>query len=143
MDAYQTYSDMDLLNEALDVTYRILTVDEKGEIVIPGRTPNVCRLLCSWYYFTGEEWCLEMAKGIVGDYDNLEKKQAWQWLRAVSCFKNLSEDMIFWERWKQEEKEILSNIIGSIENTGIVGRETFCFEILGMLELKGKGFDYN
>ena len=58
MDAYQTYSDMDLLNEALDVTYRILTVDEKGEIVIPGRTPNVCRLLCSWYYFTGS--CLSV-----------------------------------------------------------------------------------
>ena len=141
MDAYQTYSDMDLLNEALDVTYRILTVDEKGEIVIPGRTPNVCRLLCSWYYFTGEEWCLEMAEGIVGDYDNLEKKQAWQWLRAVSCFKNLSEDMIFWERWKQEEKEVLGNIIVSIENTGIAGRETFCFELLGMWELKGKGFE--
>ena len=141
MDAYQTYSDMDLLNEALDVAYRILTVDEKGEIVIPGRTPNVCRLLCNWYYFTGEEWCLEMAKGIVGDYDNLEKKQAWQWLRAVSCFKNLSEDMIFWERWKQEEKEVLGNIIVSIENTGIAGRETFCFEILGIWELKGKGFE--
>ena len=141
MDAYQTYSDMDLLNEALDVTYRILTVYEKGEIVIPGRTPNVCRLLCSWYYFTGEEWCLEMAEGIVGDYDNLEKKQAWQWLRAVSCFKNLSEDMIFWERWKQEEKEVLGNIIVSIENTGIAGRETFCFELLGMWELKGKGFE--
>jgi hypothetical protein len=141
MDAYQTYSDMDLLNEALDVTYRILTVDEKGEIVIPGRTPNVCRLLCSWYYFTGEEWCLEMAKGIVGDYDNLEKKQAWQWLRAVSCFKNLSEDMIFWERWKQEEKEVLGNIIVSIENIGIAGKETFCFELLGMWELKGKGFE--
>ena len=132
IDAYQTYSYMDLLNEALDVTYRILTVDEKGEIVIPGRTPNVCRLLCNWYYFTGEEWCLEMAKGIVGDYDNLEKKQAWQWLRAVSCFKNLSEDMIFLERWKQEEKEVLSNIIISIENTGITGRETFCFEMLVM-----------
>ena len=140
MDAYQTYSDMDLLNEALDVAYRILTV-EKGEIVIPGRTPNVCRLLCSWYYFTGEEWCLEMAKGIVGDYDNLEKKQAWQWLRAVSCFKNLSEDMIFWERWKQEEKEVLGNIIVSIENIGIAGKETFCFELLGMWELKGKGFE--
>ena len=141
MDAYQTYSDMDLLNEALDVAYRVLTVDEQGEIVIPGRTPNVCRLLCSWYYFTGEEWCLEMAKGIVGDYDNLEKKQAWQWLRAVSCFKNLSEDMIFWERWKQEEKEVLDNIIVSIENTGIAGKETFCFELLGMWELKGKGFE--
>lgn len=82
-----------------------------------------------------------MAKGIVGDYDNLEKKQAWQWLRAVSCFKNLSEDMIFWERWKQEEKEVLDNIIVSIENTGIAGKETFCFELLGMWELKGKGFE--
>ena len=138
MDAYQTYSDMDLLNEALDVTYRILTVDEKGEIVIPGRTPNVCRLLCNCYYFTGEEWCLEMAEEIAEDYDNLEQKQV---LRAVSCFKNLSEDMIFWERWKQEEKEVLGNIIVSIENIGIAGKETFCFELLGMWELKGKGFE--
>ena len=65
MDAYQTYSDMDLLNEALDVAYWVLTVDEKGEIVMPDKTPNVCRLLCNWYYFTGEEWCLEMAEGIM------------------------------------------------------------------------------
>ena len=41
----------------------------------------------------------------------------------------------------KEEKEILSSIIISIENTGIAGRETFCFEILGMWELKGKGFE--
>ncbi len=141
MDAYQTYSDMDLLNEALDMAYRILTVDEKGESVIPGRTPNVCRLLCNWYYFTGEEWCWEMAEGIAGDYDNLEQKQVWQWLRTERCFKNLSEDTMFLERWNKEEKEILSNIIGSIENTGIAGRETFCFEILGMWELKGKGVE--
>jgi len=45
------------------------------------------------------------------------------------------------ERWSKEEKEILSNIIGSIENAGIAGKETFCFEILGMWELKGKGFE--
>ena len=64
MDAYQTYSDMDFLNEALDMAYRVLTVDEQGEIVIPDKTPNVCRLLCNWYYFTGEEWCLEMAEEI-------------------------------------------------------------------------------
>ena len=59
----------------------------------------------------------------------------------MSCFKNLSEDMIFLERWKQEEKEVLGNIIVSIENTGMAGRETFCFEILGIWELKGKGFE--
>ena len=141
MDAYQTYSDMDFLNEALDMAYRVLTVDEQGEIVIPDKTPNVCRLLCNWYYFTGEEWCLEMAEEIAEDYDNLEQKQVWQWLRTERCFKNLSEDTIFLERWSKEEKEILSNIIGSIENAGIAGKETFCFEILGMWELKGKGFE--
>ena len=65
----------------------------------------------------------------------------WQWLRTERCFKNLSEDTIFLERWSKEEKEILSNIIGSIENAGIAGKETFCFEILGMWELKGKGFE--
>ena len=43
MDAYQTYSDMDFLNEALDMAYRVLTEDEQGEIVIPDKTPNVCR----------------------------------------------------------------------------------------------------
>ena len=141
MEAYLTYSDMDFLDIALNAAYGIIYPEGRDEIVLPCRTPEMCRLLCSYYYFTGEEWCLEMAKGIVGDYDNLEKKQAWQWLRAVSCFKNLSEDMIFWARWKQEEKEVLGNIIVSIENIGIVGKETFCFELLGMWELKGKGFE--
>lgn len=141
MDAYLLYSDLKFLDTALDTAYEILIPKGSNKIVLPCRTPNICRLLCNCYYFTGEEWCLEMAKGIVGDYDNLEKKQAWQWLRAVSCFKNLSEDMIFWARWKQEEKEVLGNIIVSIENIGIVGKETFCFELLGMWELKGKGFE--
>ena len=76
---------------------------------------------------------------IVRDYDNLEQKREWQWLRTGRCFKNLSEDTMFLERWNKKEEEILNNIIGSIENTGIAGRETFGFEILGMLELKGKG----
>lgn len=82
-----------------------------------------------------------MAEGIAGDYDNQKQKQVWQWLRTERCFKNLSEDTILLERWMKEEKEILSSIIISIENTGIAGRETFCFEILGMWELKGKGFE--
>ena len=94
MDAYQTYSDMDLLNEALDVTYRILTVDEKGEIMIPGRTPNVCRLLCNWYYFTGEEECVELAKSIIkewGNEQNFKVLALWRIVRAIEFYNNVTD----------------------------------------------------
>ena len=51
MDAYQTYSDMDLLNEALDVTYRILTVNEKGEIVSIHQISHIPYPCMRWYGF--------------------------------------------------------------------------------------------
>lgn len=104
MDAYQTYSDMDLLNEALDVAYRILTVDENGEIVIPGRTPNVCRLLCNWYYFTGEEWCLEMAEGVI--VPHIDKEDQVNWLRAANNLRNFANNCIF---ATMDENEWLKN----------------------------------
>ena len=93
MDAYQTYSDMDLLNEALDVAYRVLTVDEQGEIVIPGRTPNVCRLLCNWYYFTGEEWCLKMAEEVISLHINNEDRL--DWIRAVNNLRDFVDKCVF------------------------------------------------
>ena len=54
MDAYQLYSDLNFLNTALDAAYDILTPWESDKIVLPCRTPNICRLLCNCYYFTGE-----------------------------------------------------------------------------------------
>ena len=54
MDAYQLYSDLNFLNTALDAAYDILTPWGSDKIVLPCRTPNICRLLCSCYYFTGE-----------------------------------------------------------------------------------------
>ena len=54
MDAYQLYSDLNFLNTALDAAYDILTPWGSDKIVLPCRTPNICRLLCNCYYFTGE-----------------------------------------------------------------------------------------
>ena len=54
MDAYQLYSDLNFLNTALDAAYDILTPWGSDTIVLPCRTPNICRLLCNCYYFTGE-----------------------------------------------------------------------------------------
>ena len=48
------YSDLNFLNTALDAAYDILTPWGSDKIVLPCRTPNICRLLCSCYYFTGE-----------------------------------------------------------------------------------------
>ena len=57
MEAYLTYSDMDFLDIALDAAYGIISPEGRDEIVLPCRTPEMCRLLCSCYYFTGEEEC--------------------------------------------------------------------------------------
>ena len=134
MDAYQTYSDMDLLNEALDVTYRILTVDEKGEIVIPGRTPNVCRLLCSWYYFTGEEWCLEMAEEVISLHINNEDRL--DWIRAVNNLRDFVDKCVFIsmnenERLKDELFHMKKNREERCEG---IDNKTYYFEVLAIQE---------
>ena len=59
MDAYLLYSDLKFLDTALDAAYEILIPKGSDKIVLPCRTPNICRLLCNCYYFTGEdEWAV-------------------------------------------------------------------------------------
>lgn len=96
MEAYLTYSDMDFLDIALDAAYEIISPKGDGEIVLSCRVPEMCRLLCSCYYFTGEERCMGLAKEIVMglEYraelklDDLEKKNVWRWYRAVEFYEN-------------------------------------------------------
>ena len=65
MDAYLLYSDMKFLDSALDVAYEILIPKGRDKIVLPCRTPNICRLLCNCYYFTGDAECGELAGKLV------------------------------------------------------------------------------
>ena len=65
METYLTYSDMDFLDIALDAAYGIISPEGGDEIVLPCRTLEICRLLCSCYYFTGEERCAELAGEII------------------------------------------------------------------------------
>lgn len=57
MDAYLLYSDMKFVDTALDTAYEILIPKGSDKIVVPCRTPNICRLLCNCYYFTGDAEC--------------------------------------------------------------------------------------
>ena len=94
METYLTYSDMDFLDIALDAAYGIISPEGGDEIVLPCRTPEMCRLLCSCYYFTGEERCAKLAGEIIEgkeqlfvtlgyDYDLLEIVHTWRWRRVI------------------------------------------------------------
>ena len=65
MDAYLLYSDLKFLDTALDAAYEILIPKGSDKIVLPCRTPNICRLLCNCYYFTGEDEWAVLVKGLV------------------------------------------------------------------------------
>ena len=50
LETYLMYSDMDFLDIALEAAYEIISPEGRDEIVLPCRTPEMCRLLCSCYY---------------------------------------------------------------------------------------------
>ena len=89
MDAYLLYSDMKFLDTALDAAYEILIPKGSDKIVLPCRTPNICRLLCNCYYFTGEDECGMLAKNLVTEALGISRKfsheELWDWWGAI-CF---------------------------------------------------------
>ena len=100
MEAYLTYSDMDFLDIALDEAYGIISPEGNGEIVLPCRTPEMCRLLCSCYYFTGEEECARLAKEIMKEFHKLTldtdleyliDSEIWKWFRTIEFYENIIE----------------------------------------------------
>ena len=95
METYLMHSDMDFLDIALDAAYEIISPEGSDRIVLPCRTPEMCRLLCSCYYFTNEEECAKLVEDIVvrkfresPDFA-LFVKDNWEWYRAVEFYHNI------------------------------------------------------
>ena len=94
METYLTYSDMDFLDIALDAAYGIISPEGRDEIVLPCRTPEMCRLLCSCYSFSGEEECMELAKSIIkewGNEQNFNVLALWRIVRAIEFYNNVAD----------------------------------------------------
>ena len=93
MDAYQLYSDLNFLNTAFDAAYDILTPWGSPRIVLPCRTPNICRLLCDCYYFTGEKESAELAGSLVSEVLGLTRsargKELMAWWKAICFYENV------------------------------------------------------
>lgn len=97
MDAYLLYSDLNTLNVALDYAYEILLPAGSNKIVLPCRTPNVCRLLCNCFYFTGEEECGMLAKSLMTEALGLSRKMSWDellaWWEAIRVYESIIGEM--------------------------------------------------
>ena len=124
METYLMYSDMDFLDIALEAAYGIISPEGDDEIVLPCRTPEMCRLLCSCYYFTGEERCAELAGEIIEGrgteiFDKFVEEpleNRWNWYRAIEFYENIIGGgknetvknmlMVGEELWKQFGKDI-------------------------------------
>ena len=109
MDCYLVYSDKKYVNTALDVAYEILSVGSGGEMDLACRTPEMCRMLCSCYYFTNEEECARLAGELVKEWKSERRmipvEIEWRWVRALEFYNNTmgyekfsnSQIQPFWE----------------------------------------------
>lgn len=93
MNAYLTYSDMNILDKALDGAYEILRLlEDKDEAVASCRSAEMCRMLCSCYYFMNEEKYVEWAWHIIDGWDEekntLSMEERWKRNRAKDLYYN-------------------------------------------------------
>lgn len=105
MDAYVLYSDLIFLDSALEIADEILIPHGSDRLILPCRTPNICRILCNYYYFTGEEEYAQLAKGLVTEALGEIRKKGIQeiisWWDALKAYENVVDVMQF----SREDKE--------------------------------------
>lgn len=135
METYLTYSDMDFLDIALDAAYGIISPERNGEIVLPCRTPEMCRLLCSCYYFTGEEEYLKLAGEIVEKLERVKYRNIsniWKVYRCLNFYQNIivtgKNINIYDIHFILNELSLINN---SVINSDI---QVLCFDVLAMME---------
>lgn len=124
MDTYLLYSDMSFLETALDVAYEILIPRGSNKIVLPCRTPNICRLLCNCYYYTGEDECVLLLKGLViealGMIRGSKKDGLMIWWETIKNYENIVDELPKKEReWFIGEYGRLEVAVKRLENEKI------------------------
>lgn len=120
MDAYQLYlTDLTFLNTALDVAYELLTPKGERKIVLPCRTPNVCRMLCNCYYFTGEDEFALLAKSLVTEAYGLSRRfnrdELLAWWDAFQVYESVINGMELPEVERVRQAEEQARLAVSVE----------------------------
>ena len=132
MDVYQLYSDLGYLKNGLDAACKILSWRGDGKIVLPCRTPNICRLLCNCYYFAGDEECGKLAGRLVTEVLGYTRGNVQvdllAWWDAICLYDDVvgRVELPLEERERlSEERSRLSVRVRQMEDTLI---DQFCME---------------
>ena len=140
LETYLMYSDMDFLDIALDAAYGIISPEGGDEIVLPCRTPEMCRLLCSCYYFTGEERCAELAGEIVNRLKacvldkSLDDENALIYLLSMEFYVDIVGEG---EDWKHVISSLKANVLQLLEKEEIhesLLSQVFYFNVFALHE---------
>lgn len=119
MDAYLLYSDMNFLDVALDTAYEILTPKGSEKMVLPCRTPNICRLLCNCYYYTGEVECGSLAGNLVtealGMIRSVNREELMAWWKAICLYDDVIGAVILSREERAYLQEERDRLIVSVE----------------------------
>ena len=140
MDAYLLYSDVKFLDTALDAAYEILIPKGSDKIVLPCRTPNICRLLCNCYYFMGEDECIVLAKNLVTEALGVSRKfnceELGDWWEAICFYEDVvgAMELSLEERISLEEERVRLTTCVKQREDEIIERyyhidEDICFDV--------------
>lgn len=149
METYLMYSDMDFLDIALDAAYGIISPEGGDEIVLPCRTPEMCRLLCSCYYFTGEERCAELAGEIINGLKScvldkgLDDRNALIYLHSTEFYVDIVGDE---KDWRHIVSTLRSKVFLLLEKEGIYETllsQVFYFNVFALREYMKLGIIEN
>lgn len=139
METYLTYSDIDFLDIALDAAYGILFSEGSDKIILTCRTSEMCRMLCSCYYFMGEERCAEWADKIMDEWrligiheKDRDIQERWEWHYAMEFYENIitREGRLRGCDWDIFEEEIFLSIQENTFNENDLTLEVFYFDIM-------------
>ena len=143
MDAYLLYSDVKFLDTALDAAYEILIPKGSDKIVLPCRTPNICRLLCNCFFFTREEENIQLAKSLVTEILGLSKKitcdEVIVWSEAICVYENIIGEMDIKEcEWLLEEYTRLDASVKQVRDEQVA----YFYQNRGNILVMSRVFDF-
>lgn len=90
LDAYQLYIEVGFVDTGLEMAHQLLTAPGSDRLVLPCRTPDVCRLLCQCHYFTGDDAFIAPARGLVtealGASYRWQGEELLEWWKAFQLY---------------------------------------------------------
>ena len=113
LGCYVMGEDSELVVRGLEVAWELLHGRGEERMALPCRTAGMCRLLCECHYFTEDEGCLALARGLVtealGRQRILTGEELLEWVNVLRLYADVSDGaagMVERERLEEELRRL-------------------------------------